>query len=344
MQAQGIDHVEFYVADADQAAAELCATFGFRIHGELDRPGQRSVLVRQGGIQILFTTATAPDHPAADYVLRHGDGLATVALVSDDPAAAFADAVARGAVPVSAEQRRFTAFGDVAHTFVEAGELLTGYSAKGAPRDRHESLELLDVIDHIAACVPVGDLGPTTAFYREVLGFDEIFEEHIVVGTQAMNSRVVQSPDGLVTVTLLEPDPTGMPGQIDDFLERHAGAGVQHLALRTDDIATVVRTLSDRGVGFLGTPVSYYDELERRLGHVGLPVEVLRELNILVDRDEVGELFQIFTHTTHPRNTFFMEIIERLGALTFGSANIKALYQAVERERLGASPSAELSH
>jgi 4-hydroxymandelate synthase len=113
---------------------------------------------------------------------------------------------------------------------------------------------------------------------------------------------------------------------------------VQHLALRTDDIATSVRTLSGRGVNFLTTPGSYYDELERRLGPVGVPTGTLRELNVLVDRDSAGELFQIFTQSTHPRRTFFIEIIERRDALTFGSANIKALYQAVERERARTSP------
>jgi 4-hydroxymandelate synthase len=198
----------------------------------------------------------------------------------------------------------------------------------------------LDAIDHVAACLPAGELLPTTDFYQQTLGFGQIFEEYIEVGGQAMNSRVMQSPSGQVTLTLLEPDPSRNPGQIDDFLTAHGGAGVQHLALRTDDIATAVRSLAGRGVRFLSTPASYYDELERRLGPVGVPLATLRELDVLVDRDEAGELFQIFTQSTHPRRTFFIEVIERLGALTFGSANIKALYQAVERERARTSTTA----
>jgi 4-hydroxymandelate synthase len=345
MYVHGIDHVEFFVRDAQDAADHLCSAYGFRVHGAQAHADQRSVLVRQRDIQIVLTEGLTPEHPATRYVERHGDGLATIALGTDEPDAALTEAVGRGAVPLSAlpaleppseplRRVRVAAFGDVAHTFVAPGELLDQYGGgEGEPAAVAGPLDLLDLIDHIAACVPPGELTTTTRFYEDVLGFAEIFEEHIEIGGQAMNSRVVQSPSGGVTLTLLEPDERAMPGQIDDFIKAHDGAGVQHLALSTRDIATAVRTLADRGVSFLSTPGSYYDELERRLGHVGVPLETLRELHVLVDRDNEGELFQIFTQSTHPRRTFFMEVIERLGALTFGSANIKALYEAVERER-----------
>jgi 4-hydroxymandelate synthase len=225
---------------------------------------------------------------------------------------------------------RFAAFGDVAHTFVRPGELAARFTPVTPVGD---GLALLDVLDHVAVCVPAEDLEPTVWFYQRALGFRQIFEEYIEVGEQAMNSQVVQSPSAGVTLTILAPDTSRVPGQIDEFLRAHDGAGVQHLALRTDDIAGSVRTLGERGVGFLSTPGSYYDELERRLGHIGLPVDTLRELNVLVDQDNEGELFQIFAQSTHPRRTFFFEIIERRDALTFGSANIKALYEAVERGR-----------
>jgi 4-hydroxymandelate synthase len=365
MQIQRIDHVEFYVDDAGQAAAQLCTAYGFRVHGQLGPdtglPDHHSILLRQGGIQLVLTAGLTPEHPAAQYVQRHGDGPATIALATDDPAEALTEAVFRGAVPLLPATRvgpdsalnrvRIEAFGDVTHVFVRPGELGARFGADGSTDmadgpDEPDGLdgigaagglELLDVIDHVAACVPAGELAATTAFYEQVLGFSQIFEEFIEVGEQAMNSEVVQSPSGEVTLTLLEPDAQHVPGQIDEFLAKHGGAGVQHIAFRTDDIAAAVRTFADRGVGFLSTPGSYYDELERRLGHVGVPLATLRELNVLVDRDESGELFQIFAQSTHPRRTFFFEVIERLGARTFGSANIKALYQAVERERASAS-------
>ncbi|MGW5053890.1 4-hydroxyphenylpyruvate dioxygenase [Actinokineospora sp. NPDC004072] len=322
MHVQDIDHVEFHVGDADGVAAALCAEYGFRRIGA--RP--HAVLLGQGRIRILLTGG--PE--AAAYVAKHGDGLAAIALATDDPDAALAAAVHRGAVELGGG--RIRGFGDVAHVFVRPGAAPAGIEpVDDGPGS--DPLDLLAAIDHVAACVRAGELDTTVAYYEEVLGFKEIFEERIVVGGQAMNSKVVQSVSGEVTVTLLEPDHTAEPGQIDTFLAAHSGPGVQHLAFRTADIAGAVRTLSARGVRFLDTPAAYYDDLDQRIGSVGVPVEQLRELSILVDRDSEGELFQIFTQTTHPRRTLFFEIIERMGALTFGSANIKALYQAVEREQ-----------
>ncbi|WP_018681768.1 4-hydroxyphenylpyruvate dioxygenase [Actinokineospora enzanensis] len=332
MHVHAIDHVEFYVGDADAVSARLRAEYGFRLHGHLrEHPGARSVLLSQGDIRLVVTSALDDSHPAAGYVVEHGDGLATIALSTDDPAAALAEAVTRGAVVTDG---RVGGFGDVGHVFVRPGELFAGADVSEAGKDTAEdTLSLLDAIDHVAAVVGGGELDPTVDYYENVLGFKQIFEERIEIGGQAMNSKVVQSISKEVTLTLFEPDTDAEPGQIDDFLAAHHGSGVQHLAFRTDDIATAVRTLSDRGVTFLTTPAGYYDALAERVDHVAVPIPTLRELNVLVDQDNEGELFQIFTQTTHPRRTIFFELIERLGALTFGSANIKALYQAVERER-----------
>ena len=344
-----IDHVEFYAADADRTARELCAGLGFRLVGALgSQPGgQRSVLLRQGGIQLLVTASADPAHPAAAFVARHGDGVATLALAAPDPAAALLEALDHGAVPLPAAEptgwgdptdaTRVRAFGSVAHRFVAGGALAARFTRPDATppdaADRAEPLGLLDEVDHVAVCVPAGELAGTVALHREVFGFASIFAERIEVGAQAMNSEVVQSPSGTVTLTILEPDPEREPGQIDDFVTAHGGPGVQHLALRTEDIATSVRTLAERGIGFLAAPGAYYEELARLPESKHVPLAVLRELNVLVDRDENGELFQIFSRTTHPRRTFFFELIERRLARTFGTSNITALYRAVELDR-----------
>jgi 4-hydroxymandelate synthase len=153
-----------------------------------------------------------------------------------------------------------------------------------------------------------------------------------------MDSIVVQSPDREVTFTLIEPDPNRRPGQIDDFLSWHAGAGVQHIAFKTSDIIRSIRTFSERGVGFLSTPSSYYDTLSERLTPVDVPIEALRKHAVLVDEDHWGQMYQIFTQSMHIRRTLFLELIERHGALTFGTKNIKALYEAKERELAAGSP------
>jgi 4-hydroxymandelate synthase len=346
---QRIDHVEFYAADADRAARRICAGFGFRIAGALgpDRFGRRSVLLRQGGIQVLVTSAEAAGLPAAEFVAAHGDGVGTVALATADPAAALLEALDKGAVPLPAagptgwgdalDAVRIRAFGSVGHRFVAPGALAARFArpdaAVAAYEPAAEPLDLLDEVDHVAVCVPPGELARTVARYHDIYGFASIFTERIEVGAQAMNSEVVQSPSGTVTATILEPDPERERGQIDDFLAAHGGPGVQHVALRTDDIARSVRTLSARGVGFLAAPGTYYEELARLPESTHVPLAVLRELNVLVDRDESGELFQIFSRSTHPRRTFFFELIERRLARTFGTSNITALYRAVELDR-----------
>jgi 4-hydroxymandelate synthase len=195
---------------------------------------------------------------------------------------------------------------------------------------------LVQQVDHFAVCLPAGQLPATVEFYQRVFDFADIFSEYIDVAGQGMHSTVVQSESGLVTYTLIEPDTSRRPGQIDDFLHWHGGAGVQHVAMITDDIVGTVSRFSERGVRFLKTPASYYESLESRVGPVDAPVVELGRLGILVDRDHWGQLLQIFAESSHVRRTFFMEVIERRGARLFGSGNIKALYEAKEREMVHA--------
>lgn len=193
---------------------------------------------------------------------------------------------------------------------------------------------VLETVDHFAVCVEAGRLEEVIAFYRTALGFEKIFEERILVGTQAMNSQVVRNAADDVTLTVIEPDSTAAPGQIDDFIRENGGAGVQHVAFGCDDIVKTVRILRDNGIEFLSTPGAYYDRLPGRVELVGHSVRELREQDVLADADHAGQLYQIFTRSTHPRRTLFFEVIERLGAETFGTNNIKALYEAIESERL----------
>ncbi|MFI1768408.1 4-hydroxyphenylpyruvate dioxygenase [Streptomyces sp. NPDC020800] len=346
----GIDHVEFYVGDARQASFYLCSALGFRLCAETGadhgRPGQRSLLLRQGGIRLLMTSALTEDAAAARYVARHGDGAAVIAFGADDARTAFHEAVARGARPVrepaeyaDADARVVVAevagFGDVTHRFVERhGDreaFLPGVSRHLAP-DPEEGENLLRLVDHIAVCVPAGELDAIVEHYEKAFGFTQVFEEYIEVGAQAMNSKVVQSGSGGVTFTVLEPDTTHAPGQIDDFIGRHGGAGVQHLAFLTDDIFTAVGRLQERGTRFLTTPGGYYDTVTDRVGATDVDLAALRRHHVLIDRDHWGEILQIFTQSMHVRRTYFMEVVQRRGARSFGSGNIRALYEAVERD------------
>lgn len=317
-----VDHLEFYVGDLAQTAELLCNGFGFhRIgHGGPDTglAGRRSWLLGQGRIRLLVTEGLTADDPATRYVQRHGDGVACLAMRSDEPAP--------GLLPGP---------GSLAHRLVgPGGGLPDGIEPLGSDRDPDG---LLETVDHLALCVPAGTLDETVRDYEQAFGFRQIFEERVEVGEQAMDSKVVQSPSEQVTLTIVSPDPAAQPGQLNEYLKSHDGAGVQHVAFGTSDITTAVSRFGEQGVRFLTTPDSYYEAIERRLGDVTRSVAALRAGSILVDRDHWGEMFQIFTESPFPRRTCFFELIERRGALTFGSNNIKALYEANERARAQAA-------
>lgn len=341
-----LDHVEFYVENLDRASAHWTTRYTFIPVAAARGADHQALALRHGRILLILTQGTDDDHPATAYVNQHGDGVGRIALRTADVTAAYEHAVARGARPVTPPTRHsgpgtrasaaVSGFGDVVHTLVErddSDDLPPGFrpltpAATERPEDGPELLE----IDHFAVCLGVGELADTVAHYCRSLGFREIFEERISVGAQAMLSKVVQSRSGDITFTLIQPDPEAEPGQIDDFLKNHGGAGVQHIAFSSSDAAATVRALAACGVEFLTAPDTYYELLGRRVALRRHGLDTLRDLNLLVDEDHAGQLFQIFTRSAHPRRTIFFEVIERLGAKTFGSSNIRALYEAVELE------------
>ncbi len=342
-----VDHVVFNVTDAEARAAEFVHGYGLDIRARSGVPKgtakEYSIALGKRDISVVLTEPVADDTPAAAYVQARGDGVACIAMATSDARRAFDEAVRRGARPVSTPVETdgtvtatIMAFGDVTHTFVQRREdgdrsVPPGFFPAEEPGADVDAG--ICSIDHFAACVERGDLAATVRFYETVLDFRTIFEEVIVVGSQSMNSKVVQSASGAVTLTLLEPDPARDPGQIDEFLKNHGGPGVQHIAFTSNEITASIATMNRRGVEFLRAPAAYYDLLSERVTLARHSVPSLRDLDILVDEDHDGHLFQIFARSTHPRMTFFLEVIERAGARSFGSGNIKALYEAVEAER-----------
>ncbi|MBV9380761.1 MAG: VOC family protein [Streptosporangiaceae bacterium] len=192
------------------------------------------------------------------------------------------------------------------------------------------------MLDHVAICVEGGTLEECAGFYTRAFGFPRYSSEYIEVGDQAMDSIVVRSPSGGITFTILEQDLTKKAGQVEAFLSRNGGPGVQHLAFLVDDIVSAVLDYSDCGIEFLQTPRAYYDMLAERLPNIQSEIADLRAANVLADRDEWGYLLQLFTRSPYRRNTMFYELVQRRGARGFGSSNIKALYEAVERDGLAA--------
>ena len=348
------DHVEHYVGNALQAAYYYCAAFGFDVVAyagpETGLHDRASYVLRQNNLCFVVTSPLRSDGPIAEHVTRHGDGIRDVALTVQDARAAFAAAVAGGAKIVcepseSTDEngRAVTAsiatYGDVVHTFIERsgyrGIFLPGFVA-------HKSLIRasapvgLSHIDHCVGNVGWGEMEQWVEYYHNVLGFSQLvsFDEHdISTEYTALRSKVMSDERRTVKFPINEPAEGRKKSQIEEFLDFYGGPGVQHVAIATNDIVETVRALRRNGVELLETPGTYYDELESRIGRIEEATPVLRELGILVDRDDLGYLLQIFTKPVQSRPTLFYEIIQRKGGQSFGKGNFKALFVAIEREQ-----------
>jgi 4-hydroxyphenylpyruvate dioxygenase len=305
-----------------------------------------SVVIKRGGICFVLTSALAPDGPISEHVNVHGDSVKDIALEVVDAGRAFETAIARGAreilPPTVFEdddgrivKATIATCGHCVHSFIQRegyqGRFFPGYRALAnqptAPATG------LNSIDHIAIGVEPGKLEEVIAFYDQVMSLRQSHHEDIVTEYSGMNSKVVQNNNGLIKFPVMEPAAGKRRSQIDEYLDFHHGPGVQHIALATDDIFDTARTLRANGIEFLSVPADYYDRLPERLGAIEDDIESLRSLSILIDRDEWGELMQIFTKPMQDRPTLFLEVIQRKGAQGFGSGNIKALFEAIEREQ-----------
>ncbi|MEW6581734.1 MAG: 4-hydroxyphenylpyruvate dioxygenase [Actinomycetota bacterium] len=347
----GIDHVELYVGNAAQAAYYYEHAFGFRrvaTRGlETGTRDRVSHVLRQGDVRLVVTSGLRPDDPIARHVALHGDGVKVIALAVPDASRAYRDAVTRGARAVSEPwterddhgEVRLSAiatYGEVQHLFVErgayAGPFLPGYARLDAAPDPG----LLTGVDHVVGNVELGRMEEWVGFYERVMGFTEMIhftDEDISTEYSALMSKVVATGDGRIKFPINEPAEGARRSQIEEYLEYNGGPGVQHVAFSTPDIVATVRKLRARGVRFLGTPATYYDELPGRVGAIDESVDDLRALGILADRDDEGYLLQIFTEPVGQRPTLFFEIIERHGSRGFGEGNFKALFEAIEREQ-----------
>lgn len=339
MAVQDIAHVEMYTRDKVSAIDYFVSAMGFTWIADSVEFDRSSALLRQGGVQLVVTSGRG----IWKFLDRHGDGVADIALTCDDVAASHEAAVAAGARSAGSPYGDpvVSGFGDVSHTLLPVAEspatrMPAGRRWVSAPEPSARPATGLRSLDHLAVCLEGGSLADCADFYGDAFGFSRYSCEYVAVAGQAMDSIVVRSESGRVVFTLVAPDPSKDPGQLDAFLKRNGGPGVQHLAFLVDDIIPAVRQFRDRGVRFLSAPVGYYDMLADRLAGLGEKIEDLRDTQVLADSDEWGHLLQLFTRSPYERNTLFFELIQRQGSRGFGSANIRALYEAVERDRLTA--------
>lgn len=349
----GTDHLELYVGNAKQSAQYYNHAFGFQTVAyagpETGVRDRASYVLQQGKVRLVLTTALNSDSYIAEHQRKHGDGVKILAIWVDDAAASYEKTVSRGAKPYiephTLEDEHGTAvvsgiytYGETVHLFVERknynGPFLPGYVAKKSPFEVKE-VGLL-YVDHCVGNVGWNRMNETVKWYEEVMGFANILtfdDKQINTEYSALMSKVMSNGNGYVKFPINEPAEGKKKSQIEEYLEFYEGEGVQHIAVATKDIIATVRDLKSRGVEFLDTPNSYYDMLTDRVGKIDESIEPLRELKILVDRDEEGYLLQIFTKPVQDRPTLFFEIIQRKGAKSFGAGNFKALFESIEREQ-----------
>ena len=351
---QGTDYVEFYVGNAKQAAHYYMSAFGFQALAyagpETGMKEKASYVIRQHKLTFVLTTPLKGGNEIADHVYKHGDGVKMLALRVNDAAGAWEETTKRGARSYLAPERLqdeegelvrsgIHTYGDTVHLFIERenyrGVFMPGFRSWSNPWFKPTDTGLL-YVDHCVGNVGWNQMNTWVNFYEEVMGFKNILtfdDEDISTEYSALMSKVMSSGNGYVKFPINEPAEGKKKSQIEEYLEFYNGEGCQHVALATGDIVKTVRELMNRGVEFLRVPTSYYDDLLDRVGHIDEDLEPLKELGILVDKDNEGYLLQLFSKPVEDRPTLFFEIIQRKGARSFGKGNFKALFEAIEREQ-----------
>ncbi|WP_082685066.1 4-hydroxyphenylpyruvate dioxygenase [Hymenobacter sedentarius] len=351
---KGTDFVEFYVGNAKQSAYYYQAAFGYELVAyagpETGLRDRASYMLQQGKIRLVLTTSLLPDSDITRHVAQHGDGVKVMALWVDDARKSFEETTKRGArvafEPYTIEDEfgsvtlaGIYTYGESIHTFVErtnyTGPFMPGFVAKKSLVPQGEPVGLLHV-DHCVGNVGWGEMNTWVKFYEDVMGFKLLLtfdDEDISTEYSALMSKVVSNGNGYVKFPINEPAEGKKKSQIEEYLDYYHSPGVQHIAIATNDIRRTVTELRRRGVEFLSVPGTYYDDLLDRIGAIDEDLASIKELNLLVDRDEEGYLLQIFTKPVEDRPTVFYEIIQRKGAKSFGKGNFKALFESIEREQ-----------
>lgn len=311
-----------------------------------------------------------------NFLLSHGDAVKDVAFRVENIEDLLKHAIKQGAEivnpletiafnleqnkPIVAEEnnslkkyivKRATikTFGDVTHTFIERNYdyeqavFLPGYnkpSLELAPALKGLSPIRVLSADHIVGQFPPNKLNEITDWYCRVLNFKrywsvdekQIFTEHSGVKSHVLTNHNERVKMPLCEVTLSKQ----AKSKAEEFVRYNNGSGIHHIALLTDDIVSVVSNMRERGMDFLQTPDTYYDQLKQRLKHcpvqIKQDIEQLRKLKILVDFDEQGYLLQIFTRPVQDRPTLIFEFIQRFNHDGFGAGNFLALFKAIEAE------------
>ncbi|WP_421976816.1 4-hydroxyphenylpyruvate dioxygenase [Roseivirga seohaensis] len=349
----GTDYVELYVGNAKQSAHYYKTAFGFQsvAYSGLETGNKDTVsyVLQQDKIRLVLTSPLKKDGPINEHINKHGDGVKVIALWVEDATKAWEETTSRGAEsfmkPEKTEDEHgyvvrsgIHTYGETIHIFVERsnynGVFLPGF--KEWKTDYNPAPTGLKYIDHMVGNVGWGEMNKWCEFYAKVMGFAQLVsfdDKDISTEYTALMSKVMSNGTGRIKFPINEPAEGRKKSQIEEYIDFYNGAGVQHIAVATNNIIETVRDLRSRGVEFLYVPEVYYDNILERVGEIDEDLEPLKEMNILIDRDDEGYLLQIFTKPVLDRPTMFFEIIQRKGAQSFGKGNFKALFESIEHEQ-----------
>jgi 4-hydroxyphenylpyruvate dioxygenase len=357
------DHITFWVGNAKQAASYYCNHVGFKPFAYKGlETGSREVVshaVRQNKIIFVFSSSLNPGNEImSQHMSRHGDGVKDIAFAVEDIDSVVAVARERGAKIVKDIWREddehgfvryavIQTFGDTTHTLIERGSNFKGLFLPGFKEPLVKNVLLddlppsgLDLIDHCVGNQPDGEMESATKWYEKSLAFHRFWsvdDKQIHTKYSALRSIVVTNEEETIKIPINEPAAGLRKSQIQEFVDYYGGAGIQHIALRTEDIITSVTNLRKRGLEFLTVPSTYYEQLKDKLKSSRVKIAedlvILEKLKILVDFDDDGYLLQIFTKPMQDRPTLFLEVIQRRNHNGFGAGNFKALFEAIEVEQ-----------
>lgn len=341
-----IDYIEFYVANLPQALHFYESIYQFVAVAKQCTAHTTSILLEQGSIRIVLTSSADPQSEIAKHVYLRGDGVKNIALTTNDIETCFASAVTNGAIPITEPvlhkdndkvlyKAEVKTFGDTIHTFIQRQREDSFFLPNFQPLLSNKYFEnnSLMAIDHLAICVEENTLSTWTEYYQRIYGFKQSYEEYVTTTNSGMNSRVVESSNGNIKFVFVEPIQGKLTSQVAEYIKFYGTCGVQHVAYQTDDIKTTVNRLKKNGAQFMAIPKTYYEMQNHKLHLSKKELNILENLSILVDKNDEGYLYQIFTKPISTRPTIFFEIIQRMGCSGFGSDNIKALFKAIEKEQ-----------
>ncbi|ANB13311.1 4-hydroxyphenylpyruvate dioxygenase [Sugiyamaella lignohabitans] len=371
---QGYDHVTWYVSNAKQAASYYITRMGFSpIAYRGLETGSRCVashvVQNSDNVRFVFMSALRARSEDTeeqkiikeiqDHISRHGDAVKDVAFAVDDVKSIFKAAVANGSKPIqepttfsdefgSVIIAKINTYGDTTHSLIQrngySGVFLPGYRKCVETQDPlnlliNDNIQL-EAIDHCVGNQGWNEMDDACDYYEKTLGFHRFWsvdDKDISTEFSALKSVVMASPDERIKMPINEPAVGKKKSQIEEFVDFYDGPGVQHIALRTDDILHTVRCMRARGVDFISVPSTYYETIKARLAKSSLKLKEdfkqIQDLNILIDFDEGGYLLQLFTKPLMDRPTVFIEIIQRHNFDGFGAGNFKSLFEAIEREQ-----------